>query len=351
MKVFQWGTGTMPRPRMSRFLDSYGPYAIHANFCNYGEPLINPDTPRFVREAKGYLIGTMLSTNLSLPRLNAEAVVASGLDYMLISVDGATQEVYQKFRRKGQLDLVLRNIERLVAAKREQGRKTPVLVWRLITWQHNIHEIPLAIETARQLGVDQFVTTEAQDVTWDDPNVRAAHIEPVNVMFNRRAQLDILDNWNAFPDDLNTASIDRAFEARWIDPDHPLPTEWAGKGGAGETCNWLYKSISVDASGRIIPCCASPRPDADLVFGEFDDMPSQDIFNSEKYRLSRLAFADRESYRQAFADSGLSKDPFCARCDWDKETTNARGDNITSYFQAADRELFNSESLGILSNW
>jgi MoaA/NifB/PqqE/SkfB family radical SAM enzyme len=351
-KFFQWGTGTMPQSRMSRFLSSYGPYAIHADFCNYGEPLINPETPRFIREAKGYLAGTMLSTNLSLPRLDAEAVVASGLDYMIASVDGATQPVYQTFRRKGKLDVVIRNIEKLVKAKRDLGRRTPVIVWRFLTFEHNVHEITLAAETARQLGVDQFTTHTPFDVTYDDPETRVADVPAVNLLFNPGAAASIRDNWNAFPDALNSATIDRAFSAPWVDrTGRSLPAGLLGAAGPGETCSWLYRSITVDANGRIFPCCGSPAPDADLVFSEFDSTPSFDVFNSEKYRLSRLSFVDMETFRQERERSQLNRDPHCAKCDWDKEAHSTSGNNISRYFQATARGLFNRESLAVLSSW
>jgi MoaA/NifB/PqqE/SkfB family radical SAM enzyme len=351
-KIFQWGTGLMPQSRMAHFLTAYGPYAIHANFCNYGEPLINPDTPKFIHEAKRLLVGTDAVHEPFPAAPDAEAVVASGLDYMLVSVDGATQSVYEKFRKKGHLDVVIRNIENLVKAKRETGRATPIIVWRFLTFEHNVHEIPLAAETARQLGVDQFTTLHPFDVTWDDPEVRVADVEGVNRQFNTRAPVDILDNWNAFPDDLNAGVIEHEFDAPWVDRSSPnLPAESLGGAGPGYTCSWLYKSISIDASGRIFPCCASPRPDIDLVFAEFDGKSPVDVFNTEKYRMSRLSFSDMDTFRRQREQGHLDRDPYCANCDWDKEATNTSSANINTYFQGAARELFNRESLDVLSSW
>ena len=52
-----------------------------------------------------------------------------------------------------------------------------------------MHEIPLAREKARQLGVDQFLTLEPYDVSWDDPEIVAAEVEPVNELLNRDSEL------------------------------------------------------------------------------------------------------------------------------------------------------------------
>ncbi len=174
LKLFEWNPGLLAETRVGAFLKSYGPNATHAILCNYGEPLINPDTPKFARVAKSYLIQTWLSTNMSVPRFDADAYVESGLDFMVLSIDGATQPVYERFRRKGKLELVFENIRKLVEAKRRLGRPMPIVQWRFLAFEHNVHEIPLAMEKARELGVDQFAAAPAWDVSWDDPNIRPA---------------------------------------------------------------------------------------------------------------------------------------------------------------------------------
>jgi hypothetical protein len=81
--LFQWKPGVLSGDRSARFLERYGPYAVQIMFCNYGEPLLNPDTPKFIRRAKSYLTQTMLSTNMSVGRFDADAYVGSGLDWGL----------------------------------------------------------------------------------------------------------------------------------------------------------------------------------------------------------------------------------------------------------------------------
>lgn len=350
--VFDWGTGTLPAGRFARYVAATGPYAIHANFCNYGEPLVNPATPGFVREAKRCLVLSMLSTNLSLPRLDAEAVVASGLDYMICSVDGATQPVYEKFRRKGRIDTVIRNLMRLVKAKREQGRGTPMIVWRFLTFEHNVHEIALAAQMARELGVDQFLTETPFDVTWDAPDVRVAEAPPVDLLLNPHATAAIYDNWNAHPDDVNADAITAAFDAPWADAADPVfASPPAGDGSApGPSCKWLYASMSMDADGRILPCCGSPRPGIDVVFAKFEGQSAFHAFNSEKYRMSRLALSDPAAHRRERASGRLERDTHCVECTWPREP-NWNDDNVRQYFHAAGRGLFDRGSLGLMTAW
>jgi MoaA/NifB/PqqE/SkfB family radical SAM enzyme len=347
LQLFSWGKGLLSESRLSSFLGNYGPYAIHANFCNYGEPLINPDTPKYIQRAKRQLVKTMLSSSLSLGRFDAEAYAESGLDYMLVSIDGATQPVYEIFRRNGRIDQACENIRKLAEAKRKLGKRTPVIAWRFLTFEHNVHEIPAAIERARQAGADQFLSLAPYDVSWDDPNIRAADIESINLLFDARQEAGIRANWNPFPDSLDAETIGREFELSWSD--RPAGPENPGNGES--TCHWLYKSITMDANGRIIPCCAAPRPDIDLHFADFEGSSPADVFNSEKYRLSRLSFADGQAYAQARGAALLERDPHCVRCDWNKETPNAGADTIVQYFRHAGEEIFNPVTLSVLSSW
>ena len=59
----------------------------------------------------------------------AEAVVRSGLDTMIVSLDGVTQDVYEQYRVAGRLDRVLDNLRLLVETKRRLGVETPYLEW------------------------------------------------------------------------------------------------------------------------------------------------------------------------------------------------------------------------------
>lgn len=349
LKLFEWNPGLLAETRVGAFLKSYGPNATHAILCNYGEPLINPDTPKFARVAKSYLIQTWLSTNMSVPRFDADAYVESGLDFMVLSIDGATQPVYERFRRKGKLELVFENIRKLVEAKRRLGRPMPIVQWRFLAFEHNVHEIPLAMEKARELGVDQFAAAPAWDVSWDDPNIRPADIQPFTKSFGPDHGPSAIKNWDAFPGNLAESELEREFAQRWSDKVDALSAPESAP-GPGKTCEYLYKSITIDAGGRIFPCCCSPTPNRDLTFAQFDIGSHGDEFNSDKHQRSRLAFADPKAYRLDRNSRGLDGDPYCVKCDWDKTSDPSR-QQITNYFQAAGPEAIGSRSLEVLANW
>jgi MoaA/NifB/PqqE/SkfB family radical SAM enzyme len=342
LKVFDWPAGTLSEARLSALLKLYGPYAIGAYFCNYGEPLLNLQTPKLIRLAKTYLMGTALSTSLSVRRFDADAYVESGLDFMVMSIDGATQRVYERFRRQGDLELVFSNIRKLVDAKRRLRKRTPVLSWNFLAFEHNVHEISLATRMAWKLGVNQFRIVNPFDVRWDDPEIRAA---PVKGSVRRLHSLSIAsqaDNWNPFPESVDGGAIARAFDEPWskhVATDSPP--------SSGHTCHWLYKNIVMDATGRIMPCCGGPRPDTNLVFDTFDGNGS-DVFNSERYRQARAWFSGSATA----AGAAVSDDaPHCTQCEWDQTTVNIGSEEIRRYFRAADAAFFDRRSLRLLSDW
>jgi MoaA/NifB/PqqE/SkfB family radical SAM enzyme len=337
LKIFDWHKGTLQEDRFAALLRQYGPSAIGIYFCNYGEPLLNLNTPNLIRLAKSYLMGTALSTSLSVQRFDADAYVESGLDFMVLSIDGATQPVYQRFRRNGRLELVLENARKLVAAKRRLGKRTPVLSWNFLAFEHNVHEIPAAQRIAREIGVNQFRVVNPFDVTWDDPEMRPAAVKAGVRRLDWRSLSNAPENWNPFPDRVSAEAIARAFESPWTQPAANVEPP-----SAGHTCHWLNKNLVMDATGRILPCCGAPRPDRNLVFATFDGNGA-DPFNSEMYRQARLSFS-----APAPAIDGA---PYCSQCDWDQTTVNIGDPEIRRYFRAADAAFFDRRSLDLLTGW
>ena len=172
-----WPNGFLSETVYSHFMRCYGPYATHAMFYNWGEPLLNRQTPQLIRVAKSYMLQTSLSSNLSL-EFDAEDLVSSGLDYMVLSIDGLTDDTYNKYRRGGRLRFVLENVHRLVAAKKKLGMATPVLSWQFLLFEHNRHEVPAVKKLAREMGVNEIHFAMPYGVPWDASILPARDAKP-----------------------------------------------------------------------------------------------------------------------------------------------------------------------------
>jgi MoaA/NifB/PqqE/SkfB family radical SAM enzyme len=332
LQTFDWSNGTLSEDRFAALLRRFGPHAVAVYFCDYGEPLLNLRTPELIRAAKRYLLGTALSTSLSVKRFDPEAYVASGLDFMVLSIDGVTQEVYERFRRNGDLDLALANLRKLVETKRKMHKRTPTLSWNFLAFEHNAHEIPDAMHLARRLGVDQFRVVRPFDVTWDDPSIRPADVKPSVRHLDWASASNRPENWNPFPGELDAESVGGAFASPWGDI-----SDIVEPAAPGHACQWLYRNMAMDANGRILPCCGPPARDRDLVFAMFDGNGA-DPFNSPKYQSARAHFAHK-------TDTGVH----CAQCDWDQSTVSIGGEEVARYFRAADPAFFDRASRRLLA--
>lgn len=356
LNVFQWKPGIVAPARVSEFLHRYGPTGIQTLFCNYGEPLLNPDTSKYIRWAKGYLMKTWLSTSLSVPHFDPSAYVASGLDYISLSIDGATQSTYERYRRNGDLGLVFRNLRGLVDAKVGSGKRTPRICWQYLAFEHNMHEISLAIEIARDLGVDEFRIARPFDVSWDDPETRAANVQSSIQLFNVSAESDLFDNWIPFCGEIDSEAIEMEFDASWIDR---VPKGYLDRDRAevrcAHTCQWLYKDITMDAHGRIFPCAGAPKVGSSaFLFSELETgKRREEPFNCEKYLRARQFFADPKAWvRNGGLENG-NDDPYCANCDWieNQKRPDIGNEQAEQYLKSVGLNLFSEESCRILCAW
>jgi MoaA/NifB/PqqE/SkfB family radical SAM enzyme len=149
-------TGNMDLDLFRGIVDDLRDSLLVMMFWDWGEPFLNPCAYEMIRCARRAGVKVVTSTNghVFAAGDHAREVVESGVDVLVFSVDGVSQETYQHFRRKGRLDTVLEGIRRVVAEKRRSGSRTPIVNLRFIVMQHCEHEIPLLPEFARDLGVD-----------------------------------------------------------------------------------------------------------------------------------------------------------------------------------------------------
>jgi hypothetical protein len=99
------------------------------------------------------------STNgLAFTEEQARRLARSGIDEVTFSIDGATQESYERYRRRGRLDVALRNLRAMADEKRALGRDLPFLNWRyiLFRWNDTDEEMNLARSLAAEVGTDRL---------------------------------------------------------------------------------------------------------------------------------------------------------------------------------------------------
>jgi MoaA/NifB/PqqE/SkfB family radical SAM enzyme len=95
-----------------------------------GEPLLNKQLPEMIRYCHDAGIRTVISTNASVlePDLD-DALVDSGLDIIIFSMDGFDAETFSNLRRGGDYSKILANVDRFLSRK---GSRTPQAIVQMI---------------------------------------------------------------------------------------------------------------------------------------------------------------------------------------------------------------------------
>lgn len=141
-----------------KVIDEIGDYLIAITLWNYGEPLLNPDFSKIVAYAKKKDIITIVSTNgmLMTDTLNRR-LIESGLDYLILSLDGATKKTYEKYRGKNaNYEKTISNLKSLIRIKKEMKKNNPFVNLQFIVMKENEHEIPLIKSFSSTIGVDKL---------------------------------------------------------------------------------------------------------------------------------------------------------------------------------------------------
>jgi MoaA/NifB/PqqE/SkfB family radical SAM enzyme len=285
-------------------LDEFGDVMFYCNFFNWGEPLLHENLPDYVAAASERGIYTALDSNLSLRCEDSflEDLLVAGLDEFGASIDGFSQETYEKYRVGGQFDLVVSNLKRLVAIRQAHKLDTNI-VWRFLIFSHNEHEVEAAGAFCRDLGIvfqprDAVFMKHYADWT---PSYRREG-KPNPHQLDRRAQLQSSD---------------------YMTPVGLIPMA-PGK-PAHRSCGWHYAYSTVNADGAVLPCCG--LYDRKHNFGTVTGARGSfgELWRNGEFEAVRREFPDRQETRH---DGPTT---CCTQCN--------RADTFLDHYQIRDREI------------
>ena len=160
------GERTMPMEVFRRVLAEVKETALVMQFYFQGEPLLNTNLPEMIREAHEAGLYTIVSTNAqAMTKERAEELVSSGLDRIIISMDGLTEETYSAYRVGGDVERCKAAIRWLREAKDHSYsgvRRTPVIELQCLRLKSNEQEWTLFKREYKALGADRLVFKTAQ---------------------------------------------------------------------------------------------------------------------------------------------------------------------------------------------
>lgn len=140
-------------------------------FYFQGEPYLNPQFLDMVNYAAQKKIYTATSTNAHyLNEVNARKTVESGLDRLIISIDGTTQETYQQYRIGGDLGAVIAGAKNIMKWKKELKSKTPHVIFQFLVVKPNEHQLQDMEKLAKEIGVQELRFKTAQVYEYEHGN-------------------------------------------------------------------------------------------------------------------------------------------------------------------------------------
>jgi radical SAM protein with 4Fe4S-binding SPASM domain len=246
------GSGQMTRKRgfmdiglFHKVMKELGPYLYNVNLYFQGEPMLHPLFFSFVQNCGR--IHTVVSTNGHfLSEENSEKIISSGLNKLIISLDGVDQETYSGYRVNGSLETVMNGIKNLTNSKKRYNSSLKVALQFLVN-RFNEHQIPQMRELAK--SVNASLSLKSMQI------------------------IDKADIGSWLP-------IDRKFGRYRI-----KKGEYSIKNSLADRCarQWFNPVITWD--GKVVPCCYDK--DAEYVMGDLHNDSFREIWDGPRYRIFR----------------------------------------------------------------
>ncbi len=250
LRSFTRPTGMLPENLFKQVIDELQSTLLYLTFYFQGEPYLHPKFTELVQYAAQRGIYTSTSTNAHyLTDDNARKTIESGLDRLIISIDGTTQETYKQYRVGGNLEKVIEGTKNILRWKKELKSKTPHTIFQFLVVKPNEHQIPEVYQLAKTLGIDEVKLKTAQIYDFE----QGSPLIPTIDRYSRYRK-----NGNG------TYSIKNSLE---------------------NGCWRMWQSCVITWNGSVVPCCFDK--DAHYVLGDLQQQSFKNIWQSAAYQEFR----------------------------------------------------------------
>jgi radical SAM protein with 4Fe4S-binding SPASM domain len=248
--------GIIEIPLFTSIIKQTHKHLIHLNLYFQGESLLHPNIPQIIEIAKNHKIYTCISTNGILLKDTFKELADSGLELLIVSVDGLSEETYQTYRKNGQLKTVIDGIKLLSQYKKENKLIFPHIQIQCIAMKHNEHELPLLKNLKKQTGANSIRIKSVQI-----SDIKNKNLLPQNPKYSRY----FLKN--------NQLEIKNRLQNK---------------------CYRMWSSCVITYNGIVVPCCFDK--DATFNLGNLNNETFKSIWSNKAYSDFRQEiFTNRSS--------------------------------------------------------
>ena len=251
--------GFMKFNDFKKIINEMSNYVIHLRMWNWGEPLLNKDIFDMISYAKKKKIFVNLSTNSNfLTKEMANKLINSGLDELIISLDGASEETYNQYRKNGNFKEIINSIQFLVQEKKRLNKRYPYIKLQFIIMKHNEHEINKIKFLAKKIGVDELVFKTVGIMDYFS-NEDIKKYLPQNKKYSRYK--------------IQKEGVESKVKVK----------NW---------CDFIWEEIVINWDGSVVPCCFDMNNL--FVFGNAFKNPIKEIWNNQKYTNFRKKISNHK---------------------------------------------------------
>lgn len=244
-----------------KIVDS-NPWIRGIELSNWGEIFLNRELLKIAEYAyeKKVVLTADNGVNLNMVREEMlEGVVKYQFSRITCSIDGASSETYKIYRRGGDFEVVMANIRKINEFKAKYRSALPKLLWQFVAFGHNEHEIPLARQMARKLGMEFYVK-----LAWDD--------------FSPVKNKDLVGTVSG-----TGVGGSKEYQKKYGEPYL-----------TNTICSQLWLQPQINSDGRVLGCCRNYWGDYGNAFQE--DLTG--ILNNEKMNYARAMLLGKAEQRE-----------------------------------------------------
>ncbi len=252
LRSFTRPTGMLDQSLFKNTIDQLAKTLNYLTFYFQGEPYLHPQFLEMVNYASSKGIYTATSTNAHyLKDETSRATIESGLDRLIISIDGTTQNSYSSYRVGGKLDTVIEGTKNILAWKKKLGAKTPHTIFQFLVVKPNEHQVPEVYKLAKELGVDQVVLKTAQ-------------------IYDYKSGSDLIPTIEKYSRYKKQSDGSYAIKNKLLNQ-----------------CWKMWHSCVITWDGKVVPCCFDK--DAQFEMGDLTKNSFEEIWFGKKYEAFRAS--------------------------------------------------------------
>jgi MoaA/NifB/PqqE/SkfB family radical SAM enzyme len=263
----------------------------------WGESLLHRSLTDFIRLAKsaGPEVG-FVTSGMDLTPDYAHQIVDAGVDFMGFSVSGATSETHNVIRVNSDFNSLVTSIKTMKHLSMENPTQKPRIHIVYLMLKDNVHEIPMLLDLAHEIGISEVVLLNIIQVTsraQDDQKVFTCEEGLLYKDIMKEAE----DKAKKFKISLSMPAVFPQDVA--VCSENPLDNLYISVEGDVSPCVYLCPPVSSPFT-RIF--CDTEHPTSHVSFGNIFNEPFEEIWEKKEFQEFRNAFISRQKrWKEAYA--------------------------------------------------